>query len=481
MTAERLSCAVAVVGAGPAGLAAAHAGAESDAEVICIDLFARPGGQYHMQPTAPGTPFAGTSQVRRGQQAIRDCEAANVRFLNGTELFWAEPPGPSAPAFRLHAVRDGQALVIEARAVVAATGTMERPLPFPGWTLPGVIGAGAAQRLLKTSTDGALPFGGKTVLAGTGPFLLAVAATFAKAGQRIDHFVEMQNTALPKKTGALLRHPARIAEAISLLRDLSRTGARRHMGAIVTRAMGEDRVEAVEVAPLGAGGAPDPRRAMTISGVGTLCIGYGFQPVIDLTTALGAQHAYDIGLGGWHCVADPLTGATSLPGLYAAGEVAGLGGAEPARLAGRLAGLHAAAAVAGRTPVRDPDLSGLAGRLGAARAFAGTLARLYPMPQGFPLPLDGDEIVCRCEDVTLSQIRSAIAEGAQGNFAVKMWTRAGMGLCQGRTCGPGIAAALSEAGIPPHMAGYNRSHFPLRPVPARIARAALGPASPRAG
>lgn len=474
MTAERLSCDLVVVGAGPAGLTAARAGAESGAEVICIDQFARPGGQYHMQPNAPGTPFSPTVQVRQGRQAIRDCEAANVRFLTGTELFWAEPPGPTAPAFRLHAVRDGQALVIEAHAVVAASGAMERPFPFPGWTLPGVIGAGAAQRLLKTSaTACALPFGGKTVLAGTGPFLLAVAATFAKAGQRIDHFAEMQPAKPLKKARALLRHPARLPEAISLLRDLSRTGARRHMGAIVTRAMGEQRLDAVEIAPLGAGGTPELARAVTVTGVGTLCIGYGFQPVIDLTTALGAAHAYDPDLGGWHCAADPVTGATSLPGLYAAGEVTGLAGAEPARLSGRLAGLHAAAAVAGRPLGQKPALSALVAKLGAARAFARTLARLYPMPQRFPVPLEGDEILCRCEDVTLSQIRSAIAEGAQENFAVKMWTRAGMGLCQGRVCGAGIAAALSETGIPPDRAGYNRSHFPLRPVPARLARAAL--------
>ncbi|MDG2405451.1 MAG: FAD-dependent oxidoreductase, partial [Paracoccaceae bacterium] len=285
MKAERLTCEVAVVGAGPAGLAASQAAAGASADVICIDQFARAGGQYHMQPNAPDTPFADTVQVQQGQQAIRVCEAANVRFLTGAELFWAEPPKTTGAPFRLHLVRDDQAVVMEAKTVVAATGAMERPMPFPGWTLPGVIGAGAGQRLLKTSGSAcSLPFRGKTVLAGTGPFLLAVASTFAKAGQGIDHFVEIQPAALWTKAKAMLRHPSRLPDAIALLRDLSRTGAKRHMGAIVTRAMGNGRVEAVEIAPLGADGRTDLRRSFVVEGVGTLCIGYGFQPVIDLTT-----------------------------------------------------------------------------------------------------------------------------------------------------------------------------------------------------
>ncbi|MDG2404731.1 MAG: FAD-dependent oxidoreductase [Paracoccaceae bacterium] len=474
MPAECLVCDVAVVGAGPAGLAASQAAAEAGVKVICVDQFSRAGGQYHMQPNAPDTPFAKTGQVRQGQQAICACEAINVRFMTGAEVFWAEPPKSAGEPFRLHIQRDDLAIVVEATTVVAACGAMERPMPFPGWTLPGVIGAGAAQRLLKTSGKAcALPFDGKTVLAGTGPFLLAVASTFAKAGQKVDHFVEMQPAAPLKKARAMLRHPSRLPDAVALLRDLSLTGAKRHMGAIVTRAMGQDKVASVEVAPLGVDAAPDLSRSFLIEGIGALCIGYGFQPMIDLTTALGATHSYDLRLGGWHCRTDALSGASSLPGLYAAGEVTGLGGANPARLSGQLAGQHAAAASRGETPERNHNSTRLATQLYRFRAFAATLAQLYPMPERFPVPLVGDEVVCRCEDVTLSDIKDAIAEGAHENFAVKMWTRAGMGLCQGRNCGAGIAAALAEAGIEPRNACYNRSHFPLRPVSMRIAKAAL--------
>ena len=475
MTAERLCCDVAVVGAGPAGLAASLAAAEANAVVICIDQFPRAGGQYHMQPNASGTPFANTPQVQQGQQAIQASEAANVRFLTGAELFWAEPPKTPGAPFRLHLARDDQAIVIEAKTVVAATGAMERPMPFPGWTLPGVIGAGAGQRLLKTSgATCALPFEGKTVLAGSGPFLLAVASTFAKAGQGIDHFVERQPAALWTKAKAMLRHPSRLPDAIALLRDLSRTGARRHMGAIVTRAMGNGKVEAVEISPVGANGQPDLQKSFVVDGVGALCIGYGFQPVIDLTTALGAAHSYDLSLGGWYCGVDAVSGATSVSGLYAAGEVTGLGGANPARLSGQLAGLHAAATCVKETSgLNDTAIQAIVTQLNKHRAFAATLAQLYPMPESFPVPLAEDDVVCRCEDVTLADINAAIAEGARENLAVKMWTRAGMGLCQGRNCGASIAATLREAGVEPEHTGYNRSHFPLRPVSARIAKEAL--------
>jgi len=112
-------------------------------------------------------------------------------------------------------------------------------------------------------------------------------------------------------------------------------------------------------------------------------------------------------------------------------------------------------------------------KLDRARAFAAALARLYPPPQGLPVALPEDELICRCEDVTAGDIANAIAEGAHESFAVKTWTRAGMGPCQGRICGAGIAAALAQAGVPADRASYNRAHLPLRPVPLPLVRATL--------
>ena len=158
-----------------------------------------------------------------------------------------------------------------------------------------------------------------------------------------------------------------------------------------------------------------------------------------------------------------------MAGLWAAGETLGIGGAVPAQLSGRIAGAGAARTLG----FSAPDVTGATQALGNARAFASALARLYPPPQDLPVALPEDELICRCEDVTAGDIATAIAEGAHDSFAVKTWTRAGMGPCQGRICGAGIAAALAQAGVPADKASYNRAHLPLRPVPLPLVRAAM--------
>jgi thioredoxin reductase len=472
--AELLKCQIAVIGAGPAGLAAAHEAAKAGTDVICLDLHAHPGGQYAMQPGDPQGALAGSSAARLGHDLTEAAKAAGVRVLTLAELFWAEPPhtGGIGDDFLLYASLDsGEAAVtIRASAVIVASGAMERPLPFPGWTLPGVIGAGAAQRLVKSG--GALPFGGQVVLAGTGAFLMAVASTFAKAGQGIDDFVEMHGLRPLASLAMLARWPSRWGASVGMLADLRRTGAARHYGHVVTRALGKDRLEAVQLAPLDATGRPVMSQTRLIEGVGALCIGYGFQPVIDVTTALGADHAHDPLLGGWHCVARAESGETSRPSLYAAGETCGIGGMRPAVLSGRIAGLSAAAKLNGQQPDRA-KLGTLARELTKARHFARALALHWPAPEALPVPVPDETVICRCEDVRLSDIRSAIEAGAAESFSVKMWTRAGMGLCQGRVCGAGLSALLAGAGIAPAQAGYNRAHMPLRPAPMNTIRAGL--------
>ena len=326
MTGSSQKCEVLVIGAGPAGLAAAAAAREAGADVICLDLFARPGGQYGMQPASPASRFEAVSQVAEGRAAAARCLELGVKLLTETEVFWAEP------GFRVFARQGQEALVIEANQMIVASGAMERPIPFDGWTLPGVMTAGAAQRLIKA--NGTLP-GNSTVLAGSGPFLFAVADTFAKAGLRLRAYVELQGLG-SRLLPLFVRHPSRLKEAAGLLRGLRATGASLHRRHVVVEALGGQRLEAVRLAPIGGDGKPQRSRSFTIDGVDSLCIGYGFQPVIDVTSALGAEHRHDTLLGGWRCVADPLTGATSVAGLYAAGETTGIGGAAPARRRGQM-------------------------------------------------------------------------------------------------------------------------------------------------
>lgn len=462
MSGQRLSCDVLVVGAGPAGLAAAATARECGADVVCLDLFSRAGGQYHMQPAGREGPFERSPQVEGGREAEARCRELGVRFLLETEIFWAER------GFTVYGRQGTGAVVIEAASIVAATGAMERPVPFEGWTLPGVIGAGAAQRLVKA--NGTAP-GRNVVLAGTGPFLLAVAQTFATAGLSLQAYAERQRPGLAL-LAPFVSHPGRLGEAIGLLGALKRTGAAIHTGHAVLAALGRNHVEAVRLAPIGRDGQPDSARAFTIDGVDCLCIGHGFQPGTDLTSLLQARHAFDADLGGWHCVVDAATQATDIEGLFAAGETTGVGGAVPARLSGRLAGLNAAGAAGKAVPAGEAVA--LQRAAAHARAFAHTLARLFPYPAAMIEALPKDELVCRCEDVTRGAIEAAIADGAADVFSVKMWTRAGMGPCQGRMCGSSLAH-LVATGTGQDIAdvGYNRPHMPLRPVPLSIAEAAL--------
>ncbi len=462
MTAVALHCDVLVLGAGPAGMAAAAAARESGAEVVCVDLFASPGGQYHMQPPSASGAFGATSQVVEGRAAERRCRELGVRFLERTEVFWAEP------GFATFANQAGSPVAIRSDAMVVASGAMERAVPFKGWTLPGVMTAGGAQRLIKASN--AAP-GRNVVLAGSGPFLLAVANTFGTAGLKLDFYVEMQRPRL-SALALLARNPGRLAEAAKLMRGLRRSGARVLPGHQVVEALGDGRLEAVRIAPLDASGRPRMHDSFTVENIDALCVGYGFRPVIDVTSLLHAAHHFDDALGGWVCSVDEAQ-ATTVPGLFAAGEATGIGGAVPARLSGRLAGLHAAA-FTGRRGVQG-EVASLHGQLQGARNFAAGLARLFPFPGHLIEQLGEDETICRCEDVKVSDISAAISDGAADAFGVKMWTRAGMGPCQGRICGTALSEMLARRlGQPVSDTGYNRPHMPLRPVPLAVADAALG-------
>jgi len=461
MTAERLVCDVFVLGAGPAGMAAAAAAREKGASVVCADLFAQAGGQYHMQPPSPDSVFNQSAQVVQGRAAEQQCQELGVRFLTQTEVFWAEP------GFTVFANQMGEAMVIEAGAIVVASGAMERALPFKGWTLPGVMTAGGAQRLIKSNNTSP---GKNVVLAGSGPFLLAVANTFGTAGLKLHSYIEMQAPRL-SALSLLVNNPGRIREAIGLVRGLRRSGAKvltRHQ---VIEAIGTDRLEAVRIAPLDASGRPCMQEACTIEGVDTLCVGYGFQPVIDLTSLLRAEHQFDNALGGWICRVDRAQ-ATTVKGLFAAGETTGIGGSVPARLSGRIAGIHAAQAT-GRSS-DNTELVQLYKQLDHARRFAAGLAELFPFPSCLVDQLDATEILCRCEDVAVADIEDAITEGAADVFSVKMWTRAGMGPCQGRICGAALSALIARRlNRSTSDSGFNRLHMPLRPVPLKVVDDAL--------
>ncbi len=312
---------------------------------------------------------------------------------------------------------------MRAAQVVVATGARELFLPFPGWTLPGAIGAGAAQALLK---QGASFAGRRVVVSGSGPLLLVAAAQLARGGARVVTIAEQAPLwRLAAFAAGLWRQPGKLAEG--LLARAAAWRARHRTGAWVTAARGDGRVESVTLSD----GRREWREACDL-----LCCGYGLVPNFELARLLGCETSAGV-------VQVDGCQRTAVAGVLAAGEPTGVAGVEQALVTGQIAGLTAA----GREP--EPDLLL---RRAAGQRFAARLARAFALRdelRRLPAP---ETIVCRCEDVRWG----ALPEGGSLR-ALKLATRAGMGACQGRVCGAALACLRGAAADHPRP--------PIVPVP----------------
>jgi NADPH-dependent 2,4-dienoyl-CoA reductase/sulfur reductase-like enzyme len=410
-----MRCDVAVIGAGPAGLAAAIEAA-ARRQVVVLDLGPRAGGQYYRHTAAgPTDPHF----------VIREsvCRGRGVRILTGTQVFLVEP----GPPFTIHTPGE----TITADAVVIATGAHDRVIPFPGWDLPGVMTAGGAQSLLKG--DNVVP-GNRIVVAGTGPFLLPVAAGFATAGARVSVFEANHPGAFARFPGVLARNPDKIPEAARYLATMIRHRVGIGFGHHVDAAHGTDELAAVTI-----GGRTIPCDILAVS--------HGFTPQIDIGVTLGC--ATRLASDGTVALVVDDNQATTVPGVYAAGEVTGVGGKDLAELEGIIAGLTLSGV---DDPTRRAKLSV---RRARRRAFAEVMPKVYPVPG---LTVTDATTICRCEEVTHGTIAAAVTElGARDPRAVKLLTRAGMGWCQGRTCGEAVACTVAHlTGTSPDPAGAGR-------------------------
>lgn len=458
MSARRIDCDVCVVGGGPAGLSAALEAARAGARTHLLDLFERPGGQYFMQP-ATGAHGPARRQIAEGGRLIAAARQAGVILHAEAEVFgaYADPV--------IFARSGDEALTLRPKAVMLATGAHDRVAPFPGWTLPGVMTAGAGQRLVKL--HGTRP-GHRVVLAGCGPFLMVVAGQLRAAGCDVQRIAEATPSPRPLIAG-LLRHPGRWLEAARLLGPVTPLASRFRFGTMVIAAEGRDRVERVTLAPLGPDGLPRSDRAEMLEGIDALLVGQGFRPAIEVPRLLGCALDFDQDAGGHHVRVTRADGATSVPGIFAAGEVTGVAGARPALAGGAIAGRSAARHAGFAAPA--PDSASFA----RALDFALMLRAAYRLPYDAlgRLP-EADTLLCRCEEVDAAAIAAARADGAEDAAGIKLWTRAGMGPCQGRSCGFGLGLHLAAtAGIDPAAFGANPSRFPARPVPLSIVAEAL--------
>ena len=452
---------IAVLGAGPAGMAAATAAASRGARVVLLEESPAPGGQVYRSPPQ-GFVVPADADSRAGD-ALRGALVASGATVRTGCRVWAVGGGPlvaagaSAEPFRLDALgSDGAPFQVTARALVLCTGTHERIIPFPGWTLPGVIGLAAATILLKA--QGVLP-GRRVVVAGAGPLLYAVAAKLLKSGASVATVVDLAArgewlSALP----ALAARPDLLVRGVAWRASLLAARVPVLAAHRVVAATGCDALKGVRIAPL-AGGT---ERALEAD---ALCIGHGLVPATEATRTFRAAHRYESTSGGWIPVVDD-DRRTSIPFLYAAGDGSGVRGAAAAPAAGRLAAraalrdLGMVDAVVHATARTAPAAEFLrASRAGAA------MARMMTLRPALVEDIPPETIVCRCEGVTRAEIDEAIAAGAAEMNQLKQFTRCGMGPCQGRLCGEAAAELLARHVGGRDKAGFATGRIPLRPVP----------------
>ncbi|GAA1550450.1 hypothetical protein GCM10009804_03790 [Kribbella hippodromi] len=518
-TAEAGRTAVAVVGAGPAGLSAALAAADAGVEVLLVDSGRAVGGQYHRQlPVEAGArrperiqhgwkTFADQRDRIVGHPRIKYLPETSVWAVEGRRL-WAQR-GPADASGR-------QPFPIDASAVVLATGAYDRVLPFPGWDLPGVYTAGAAQALAKGHR---VAVGRRVVVAGTGPFLLPVAESLIGVGAEVVALLEANTLRTVRKGWAsdVVVASGKVREAAGYAALLARHRVPLRHGSTVIAAHGTDRVEAVTIARLDDNWhvVRGSERRVEVDAV---CLGFGFTANLEL--AVAAHCELTTGPDGGPAVAVDANQQTTIPGIFAAGELTGIGGATLSAAEGKLAGTAAAhhvqqtthhphptthtTATGGVRSAPDatttgegqpapgataaggvrsapgataaggvrsaPDAtapgevrSGAAKQVERGRRFAGALARAYPVRDGWVRWSDAGTVVCRCEEVLRGEVEGAAEErGLVDGRALKLSSRAGLGMCQGRVCSRNVAALLARPGEQPSPSMKRPIAVPVR-------------------
>lgn len=434
---------VAVIGAGPAGSHAAIAAKVADLDSIVVDEAEAAGGQVYRAPMV--RPPKDKPETAEGDRLRKELRQAGVETAFGRRV-WLVDHG-----FIIHTVGSCGAETIEANRLILATGTVERVVPFPGWTTPGVIGLAAATILLKSQAT--LP-GRRTLVAGQGPLLAAVAAGILELGGDVAAVLDQSPRArwleaLPK----LISRPDLLRRGIGWWLRLVRAGVPLHHGSAIADVTAVDDDLLVRT------------KAGDIINCDAVAVGHGLTPSIEITRLLGAEHRYAPALGGWVPTLDRF-GRTSVEGLLVAGDGAGVRGAAAAALAGKLAGITVAHDL-GRLDRQsfDAQTSALQPALTRAERFGKAMAMMTAPNTRDIDGLGENTIICRCEDVTRGRIDEAIDDGANTINQLKAWTRAGMGPCQGRICGEAVAMLLAQHVGGREHGGLWTGRAPVRPVP----------------
>ena len=455
---------IAIIGAGPAGVSAAVAAAQAGAKVTLIDEYPRPGGQYYKQPPVSfGTlrlppSLADTRSVQHGRELLADLLHPNIDPRYNT-LVWNITPDR---VLDLCGPQGGSR--VQAKKVIIASGAYERVVPFAGWTLPGVTTVGAAQLLLKGQ---GLLVGQKILVAGTGPLLQLAAVQLLDAGAHIVAIVELQSRLeFFGHASKLFGQWAKIGQGLENQKRLMEAGVPIKFGRAVVRVLGDTQVAGAVVARVDSHGRPLAGGEEEFA-VDAVCINFGFVPATELTRLAGCEQRFDPRFASLSTATNPDL-ETSCRGIFAAGEVRGIGGVEVALLEGRIAGMAAARQLGHHPDGQDPRREWQ-----KARAAVDALGSMFAVKPGLYKAIADDVVVCRCEEVTAGALRVAARAGALQLNGLKAWNRCGMGRCQGRICGP-IAAQIvaAGAGVSVESAGAFTARIPIKPVPLGLVASA---------
>lgn len=439
-----------IIGAGPAGLSAAVVAAEHGLDVALLDEQGAPGGQiYRSMESIPAerAKMLG-SEYQHGAKLVSALRSANVDFFPNTQV-WS-----LSRKREIGVLHDKTAAMISAGQVVIANGAIERPLPFPGWTLPGVMNAGAGQILFKA--HGIIPADG-VVLAGSGPLLLLLAWQYMHAGVKIKALLDltpMRNhlRAMPYFPRALLAGHY-LLKGLKYKMDLKRAGISTLQNVSDLHANGEQQLESIRFQHKG--------QQRTIK-ADLLLAHFGVIPHIHLSQAAGCLHRWDKSQQCWRPQLDDW-GNSSIDGILIAGDGASIGGARTAEHAGRLTALQAVHAL-GRIDQNERDRLARDDKkwMREERHIRPFLEAFFHIPRKLLGAPDDDTVVCRCEEVTAGEIRKAISDGHDDSNQVKFITRCGMGPCQGRQCAESVAHIVATTtGKKLPQAGLYRARPPV--------------------
>jgi len=420
-----------IIGAGPAGMSAAVVAANHGLNVALLDEQEMPGGQIYraMESIPPERAKLLGSEYQRGQKLVTDLRDADIDYFQGTQVWSLNEK------LEVGLLHHGKAAMISADQVILANGAIERPVPFPGWTLPGVMNAGAGQILFKT--HGIVPEDG-VVLAGSGPLLLLLAWQYLHAGVKIKALLDltpMQNhlRALPHLPRALLAGHYLI-KGMAYKKDLKQAGIGTLHNVSHLVAKGKTTLDTVSFLHKG--------RLQSIK-TDLLLIHFGVIPQSQLSRAAGCHHQWNPSQQCWTPTLDKW-GNTSINGILMAGDSAGIGGARTAEHAGRLVALQALYQL---RKINRSERKQLARKdrqwMREERHIRPFLEAFFHIPGKLLKVPDDNTIVCRCEEITAGEIRTTVGAGHSDSNQVKFLTRCGMGPCQGRQCAEAVSHIIA--------------------------------------